>query len=220
MKKKIAVAALLAAALMAACSDKGAKDEAGDNKKETTPGESGQEKKDTPKEDAGKLTAQTPSSDLNDELFSYQMQIEDQVYSFPMSFSDFQEKGWSFEGDETEKLEGFQYMSGIIWKNGDLSCYTYLANQGEGQTVVTDSMVAGIELNRKNLESAGSYCIMPKNIQVGISAREEIMAAYGEPTRQTDGSLTYEEKNYSEVRFVLDSETGLLDSVTIQKLGE
>lgn len=36
---------------------------------------------------------------LADDLFSFQLQIDDITYKFPMTFSEFGEKEWTFEGE-------------------------------------------------------------------------------------------------------------------------
>lgn len=156
---------------------------------------------------------------LSEDLFSYQIQIDDITYKFPMTFSEFTEKGWSFEGDASGVLEGSQYLSSQIWSKGELKCNTYISNNQEKGKPVSDCVVAGIVLSGNELKKASSSYTLPANIQFLTSTKEDVIAAFGEPTRQTTSgtSLTYYEKMYCEVRFGFDADYKLND-IAIQNM--
>lgn len=217
---KTILSILLAAAVLSGCSGRVKPDEQSGSPEnnESAQNDKSQETKKNSGSEETQVKEQKPSTDLSDELYSYQIQIDDDVYTFPMSYQEFEDKGWKFDGDTPDVLAAAEYLSGQIWKKDKLECYTYISNFEKTEQAVSECDIAGIELNGIKLKKSDATFILPKNIQYEVSAKEDVIAAYGSPSRETDSLLTYAEKNYSEVRITLNLKTNLVDGVVIQKL--
>ena len=46
---------------------------------------------------------------LSDDLYSFQLMLDGELYTFPMSYEDFTAMGWEYQGDENEQLSPNQY---------------------------------------------------------------------------------------------------------------
>ena len=140
----------------------------------------------------------TPS-ELSDELYAFQISIDGTIYQLPMWASDFEALGWTYDGDATRTLASNEYTVAETWKKGNTSVYTSLANLSMNTVSLKDSMVAGIEVDEYLLKDSNSEIILPKGIQYGVSTKEDVIAAYGDPTYEYDGDNWFKmgyEKDY------------------------
>lgn len=172
--------------------------------------------------------ATTPSvaapAELSDDLYSFQLSIDGTVYQFPMWFSDFEAMGWSYNGDATTTLTSNQYTVAERWNKGGFSVYTQLANLSMNSVEFSGSMVAGITLEEYYLDGCDWQIILPKGIQYGVSTRDDIIAAYGDPSDEYEGDsyykMTYEYDWYQEVVVYVSKETGVVNEIEIENMIE
>ena len=168
-------------------------------------------------------TVNTPS-ELSDDIYSFQVSIEGTVYQFPMWASDFKALGWTLDGAPDDTLASYQYTSAETWVKDGFEVYTTLANLTMNTLSYEDAMVAGIEFDKWNMEDCDWEVILPKGIQYGVSTRDDIIAAYGEPTDEYDGemyyNLTYEYDLYQEIELYVYKETGVLQEIEIRNMVE
>lgn len=175
------------------------------------------------KADRGDTSVTTPS-ELSDDIYSFQISIDGTVYQFPMWASDFAALGWTYDGDATQTLESNQYTAAETWIKDDYSVYTKLANLSLNSVSFEDSMVAGITLEEYYLKDCDWEIILPKGIQYGVSTKEDIIAAYGEPNYEYDGDnwykMGYEYDLYQSVYLYVSAETGVLCEIEIENIIE
>ncbi len=191
-------------------------DEAEEPETEPEPTEEPAEEQPAPK-------AAALSAELSDDIYSFQIQIDDTVYQFPMMYSDFEAMGWEYDGDSSSTLEPYQYTFTETWKKGDIKCYTRFANLAQSVLPYSECMVAGITLEEYYLKDKMTF-IMPGGIQYMVSTKEDIEAAYGEPSYlyESDDSdymtMQYKYDYHREVEFNLTD--GVLKKVDIENLIE
>ena len=198
-----------------------------EEKPEEVPDETGPEEevKDEPEDDEKEIKKTTSMpSDLSDDLYDFQISIDGTVYQFPMWYSDFEALGWEYDGDDTEKLSSNQYSVAEIWTKDGFKIYTEFANLSMNSVSFSESMVAGIELNKYGLEGCDWEILLPGGIQYGVSNADDIKEAYGEPSRDFDSDLyymmSYELDYYREVTLYVFKEEGVLLEVELENLVE
>lgn len=168
-------------------------------------------------------TVNTPS-ELSDDIYSFQVSIDGTVYQFPMWASDFAALGWEFDGTPDGTLASYEYTVAETWVKDGVEVYTNLANLTMNTLAYEDAMVAGIEFDKWNMEDCDWEIILPKGVQYGVSTRDDIIAAWGDPTSEYDGSMyynmTYEYDSYQEIDLYVYKDTGVLQEIEIRNMIE
>lgn len=168
-------------------------------------------------------TVNTPS-ELSDDIYSFQVSIDGTVYQFPMWASDFAALGWEFDGTPDGTLASYEYTVAETWVKDNVEVYTTLANLTMNTLTYEDAMVAGIEFDKWNMEDCDWEIILPKGVQYGVSTRDDIIAAWGDPTSEYDGSMyynmTYEYDSYQEIDLYVYKDTGVLQEIEIRNMIE
>lgn len=163
-------------------------------------------------------------SELSDDLYDFQISIDGDVYQIPMWYSDFEALGWEYDGDNTQTLSSNQYTLTEVWKKDGFKVYTRFANLSMNTVPFSESMIAGITLDKFYLEECDWEILLPGGIQYGVSNADDIKAAYGEPTSDYDSDLyykmTYKSDSYSEIELYVYKESDTLQQVEIENIVE
>lgn len=178
----------------------------------------------TSSEEATTTPVATIPSELSEDLYSFQISIDGTVYQFPMWYSDFEAMGWIYDGDATETLTSNQYTVAEKWIKDGFYIYSEFANLTMNAAPFSKCMIAGITLDDYYLEGCDWEIILPKGIQYGVSSKEDIIAAYGDPSDEYDGDLyyklTYDYDSYQEICLFVSKETGVLNEIEIENMIE
>ena len=234
MKKKaiLLVLMMVLMLLVTACASGGGRNRGNDRDSrrddvEDTEIEEDVEEEDDEVEEEEKVTETTPAtapSELSDDIYSFQVSVDGTVYQFPMWAKDFAALGWTYDGDDSQTLTSNQYTVAETWVKGDLEVYTSLINLSMNEVTYKDAAVGGITFDEYDLKDTNVQIVLPKGIQFGVSTRDDIIAAYGEPTDEYDGSMyynmTYEYDYYQEIDLYVYKETGTLDKIEIRNFIE
>lgn len=177
-----------------------------------------------PEETKTPAKAASAPSELSDDLYDFQISIDGTVYQFPMWYSDFEALGWEYDGDNTRTLSSNQYTTTEVWEKDGFEVYTRFANLSMNAVPFSESMVAGITLDRYYLEDCDWEILLPGGIQYGVSNADDIKAAYGDPTDDYDSDLyykmTYESDSYSEIELYVYKDDNTLKQIDIENLVE
>lgn len=169
------------------------------------------------------VVVNTPS-ELSDDLYSFQVSIDGTVYQFPMWAKEFKALGWTYDGDGSQTITSNQYSFSETWVKGDAKVYANFLNLTMNELTYDEAAIGGITFEEYYLEDTDLQIILPKGIQYGVSTRDDIIAAYGDPTDEYDGSLyynmTYKYDTYSKVDLYVYKETGTLDKIEIRNFVE
>ncbi|MGI6086140.1 MAG: hypothetical protein ACOYIF_12035, partial [Acetivibrionales bacterium] len=161
---------------------------------------------------------------LSDNLYSFQCEINGDLYQFPMKYTDFISYGWTIDGDDTEKVDSgfykYEYFS-----IGDLKCYASVVNFDINALPINECYVGGIKIDEYRTEKVKDFSMrLPKGIEYGKSTVEEIKTAYGEPSYFYEGeyytSLKYSYAVLQTVKIHVSAETGFVNEIEIQSLAE
>lgn len=168
--------------------------------------------------------------ELSDNLYDYQIMIDNTVYQFPMSVKNFMATGLEVASyDDPNELIRPGYRESIWFAFEDGSMFTaYVANFAKSEAPVTDCHVVGVALYR-NQEAASEILFdttkikMAKNIILGVSTYDEVISAYGEATDMSlyeeFGTIKYSEDLYRSIELSFD-ESNILKEIEIENIEE
>lgn len=163
------------------------------------------------------------TSELSDDIYSFQIKINSDIYSFPMSFDDLISMGWEYIDDDSAELAPNNYSPTERFKLGDLEAYVTMVNLGINTEPILDCTVAGISIDSFQMADVTDVAIeLPGGIQYGVSTLDDITAAYGTPSDTYEGDLytkvSYEKDYYQDVELYVDSETGFLNEISLENM--
>jgi len=138
------------------------------------------------------------------------------VYTLPCLYSEIAANGWEADfGTETIDPGYYDIVNG---KNGDITLCFDIANLGVDTIPYADGYIGGFTYGILENDK-GCTLELAKGITYG-STKEEVIAAYGEPTRTNDGSsyttLAYERDTYSTYKFMINNDNGLVENIAIK----
>lgn len=149
------------------------------------------------------------AGEISDDLYSYQILINGELYQIPMDVKELLENGWEFEGDVNEDLDAYTYNPVLTFNKGDYNIQVNIVNETENPQPYSECKIVGILINLYYNSGNDMTFVLPKGIQSNVSTVEDMKAAYGEPTdfSESDGMAfaTYEVEYASkEVSFTFD----------------
>lgn len=165
---------------------------------------------------------------LSDNIYDYQIMIDNTVYQFPMSVSDFMATGLSVSSyDDPNELIRPGYEESIWFTYNDGSKFiAYVVNFAKSEAPVTDCHVVGVSLY-SNQEAASEILFdttkikMAKNITLGVSTYDDVVSAYGNANDtslyEEFGKIKYAEDLYRSVEFTFD-ESNILKAIDIENI--
>lgn len=160
---------------------------------------------------------------LSDKWSDFQIQIEDQVYQFPMTYQDFLSYGWTSADSGFPTLEPGQYDM-LYFTKGDVKCMTYVINLAKNNLPADQCLVGGISIDGFDWDVSLGRVVLPAGIVRGEADAASIEAAYGTPSDVYEGDmykkLTYETDAYCRLEMTVDNETGVLNDIEVRNFVE
>ena len=142
-----------------------------------------EEPSDEPSEESSEAPSEEPAApvagEMSDDLFDFTFKLEGKVYQLPCDFTALTSEGWtiSYGGTDEQQLASKSYVYLTMAKNGaKFTAYVY--NLSGNAKAVKDCKVGFIDFHSEaGIELAKG--ITP------LSTKEEVIAAFGEPTKET-----------------------------------
>lgn len=157
----------------------------------------------------------TPSSDLtlSDDIYSFQLEMGGVVYQFPMTYAAFTSHGWVCKEDDTQGVRSNAY-SGVSFEKDGYSLYVDIINFDINELPMNQCYIGGVTADTYKLSDKlpETFDItLPGGITLNKSNNEEVVAAYGTPSRETkldSGSIyiDYEKESYQVVNLAFYAE--------------
>lgn len=168
--------------------------------------------------------AEVSTSELSDDWSDYQIQIDDQVYQFPMTYDELTAAGWTTNEElQNTELSPNQYDFYTFTK-GDEKCYIYFVNLALNNEPVENCIVGGISMDSYDWDLGVGTVVLPGGIARGEADVDTIQSAYGTPSDTYEGDLytklTYETDYYSEVELTVYKESGVLEEISVRNFVE
>lgn len=162
--------------------------------------------------------------ELPEELSSFAAAIWGEVYEFPVSWQEFAERGWKYQGDPEQMVDARSYLEGESFEKDGNLLHVYLLNPAGEMRPAEQCTVAGIRLDTRRAEEHSVYVNLPGGITLQQSVEADVIHAYGEPVDRYEGEngvvLTYEYGTYRSVQLGFDSSTGLLTTLDLKNVEE
>lgn len=162
----------------------------------------------------------SPDGAISDDIYSFQMQLDGDLYTFPMPYKDFLACGWEYRDSEDTELAPDTYTGEYFYKD-NLRAYVDLINTGINTAPYSECVVGGLSIDSYDFEDAPETTIVfPKGVTYGTATLDDVKAAYGEPSDSYKGDLytklSYEYDSYRDWEFYIDAETGLLNEFNVR----
>jgi hypothetical protein len=84
---------------------------------------------------------------LSDDIYSFQIQIDEDVYQFPMTYDEFTAFGWVSKDDATGMLDANYREVSHVFEKGDLQCYGEIVNFDVNARPLNECYVGGISVD-------------------------------------------------------------------------
>lgn len=166
------------------------------------------------------------SADLGKSWDSYTVQVNDTVITLPCTIADLEAAGVKMDTEYTPSdyvVNAGEYeLAWFMADSGD-SIMVDMINTGNEPKKVKECLVGSVYADAYSMTEGGLTVIFPGGIQIGTS-EEDLLAAYGE------ADDAYEDEEYGNSYFWygedmfasgfnagIDPETGLIESISIQK---
>lgn len=160
--------------------------------------------------------------ELPEELSSFDFAVWGVNYQIPMTYGEFVECGWTYDGDDQEMVSGQSYLQGETFAMEDSSVTVDIMNPEASEQPVSQCYIAGFHVDAETREGQGVYVNLPGNIVLQNSVEDDVIAAYGAPKDRYEQEqqlvLTYEFGLNRTVQLGFDRETGLLMQLNLQNL--
>lgn len=170
----------------------------------------------------------TASSELSDDLFSFQMQVGEDIFTIPTTYQDFAEKGYVCDEPDREELEPGLCLVRQEFVKGDTVLFLNVVNlTGEDQPIENCSVVQiGVDSGYMRGEDYVDV-FLPKGIQFEVSSKDDLLDAYGEPEELYEDSeedgftiIYYRKDFYQEAEFIIDNAKNIICSMQIENMPE
>lgn len=180
---------------------------------------------------AAEPAAETPveataatAEEMSDDIYSFQIKIDGELYQFPMKYEEFTEKGWKLDGVDSEEQVSPNSYGSVGMKMGRIRANVTFMNFGINTKALSECYVVGISLEEYYMEDQMTF-ELPKGITYNVSTMEEVEEAYGPASDMYEGDyytkLTYEMGDYySRVEIYVDSESKKVNEVNMRYLVE
>ncbi len=161
---------------------------------------------------------------LSDDIYSFQLVLDGELYAFPMPFADFTAMGWEYDGDaDAAVMAPYEYTVVERFTKGDLEIYATMANMGINTAPFSACSVVGISVDPYQFEDApDTEIVFPGGLAYGAATAEDIQDAYGTPSDVYEGDLytklTYEYDYYRDWEFYIYKESGTLDEFEVTNI--
>ena len=168
----------------------------------------------------GAAAAEQPE-ELSDDIYSFQLSINGELYTFPMSYADFTAMGWEYDGDPGQTLEPNQYTISETFTKDGAEIYGTVINLGINSASFDQCNIGGVSMDPYQFEDApDTEIVLPGGIRFGEATTEDIQAAYGKPSDMYEGdmytSMTYEYDSYREWELYVYKESGVLEEFEVR----
>ena len=155
-------------------------------------------------------TSMDPSK-LSDDIYSFQCVINNKLYQFPMTYSDFMARGLTIDeySDDASSLKANSY--GLVYyddEDGNQIC-VYMYNPAKSEAAIDKCIISGVKYDSYDMKNdKGS--MLPGNLAVGKATLDDVTRAYGEASDEYDSdlkdsnrkTLTYTGDTYERVEIV------------------
>ncbi len=176
---------------------------------------------DEAKEEAPKAV---PSGELGAAWNTYTVQINDKVITLPCEMKDLEAIGFQLDTGDTSAeymVNPAEYELAFFNDQYGHSIMFDMINETDAALKIVDCKVGGIYIDEYDVEDGNLSVIFPGNVQIG-SAKDEVLAAYGEASDVYEGDTLHsytwyaDDDYFKNCRIELDAETQKVSCMSLQ----
>ncbi len=169
------------------------------------------------------ITTET-AGELSDDIYSFQMLLDGDLYTFPMTYDEFIAKGWENCDDADSEIPPNSY-TWCTFKKGELRANCDVLNMFVNTLPLKQCDIVGFSVDSFSMEkSPETTLVLPAGITYGEASLDDITAAYGPASDVYEGSLytklTYEYSLYQNAELEVDLESGVLSAVDLRNMDD
>lgn len=163
------------------------------------------------------------SPELSSDIDSFQVQVLDKVFQFPVNYDEFAAAGWKvyekYNSVDEEIQSGFD---SLVWFEKDgmlMNCHVF--NPDVSVQTIDGCVISGIAEVDASQNKDKKLCVfIPGGFKVGEASREEVLAAFREPDSIYEGDtlsiVTFETDNvYATTKLSFDA-NGILCDISVE----
>ena len=160
------------------------------------------------------------TGDLSDDLYSFQLMLNGEIFTLPFAFEELYERGWSNDNIDDQTLNPNTRTLSDRIHNGEQEISVAFINTGENVLALRYTNVGRISISQRQLDSFrnDAEVIFPGGITIG-STEEEVIALHGEPSEYRETALARELSYYLDIydgiRISIDIDTNLVSEMTM-----
>ena len=169
-----------------------------------------------------------PSPDLPNDWKSFSIQINDRVYTVPVSVSAFLNDGWESSEEDAglypagadDPNASYEWEWVTLPNDREQTVSVCAFNTTESTIPVTESTVWGLSVIYGNYDFSGIELRLPGGLMLGWSTREDALELYDEPNDiAKSGRLTYKTGAVGDAAFwkIDFDDSGILDDVMVHR---
>lgn len=160
---------------------------------------------------------------LSEDPYSFQLEIDGDVYQFPMTYKEFQSYGWVSKEDDSQSLDSGFRASTWVMKLGELQCYASVVNFDVNARPLNECYISGLTIDSYMNKKSNSKIVLPGGFELGTSSPEDLKAAYGTPSYDNTPSggrmsIKYSLDTYQNIHVRSDAEGKVLDEIIIENI--
>ena len=149
---------------------------------------------------------------MSDDLYSFQVLINDRLYQLPVDYAVIEGDGWVNEEAQDVTIRANGYDS-LVFKFGSAmapktQAYMYAVNLSDSEKAFSDCGIAGFQISEyDDKRDPKTRFVLPGGIELNVSTKADVLAAYGDPTDDYQGKrLTYEKDRYQDIELSFDDD--------------
>lgn len=155
--------------------------------------------------------------ELSDDIYSFQISVDGSVIQLPVRCSVLESIGFEYDGDPTEKFYMDRGSSYYSWYKGDMIIDAGINSFDVNAVPYTEGVVTSLAVYEE--DDCNNQVLLPKGIELGGSSYDDIVAAYGIPSRCTDNyyyySMSYAMNDEQYICLYVDKDTDTLSEIDI-----
>ncbi|RDU24345.1 hypothetical protein [Anaerosacchariphilus polymeriproducens] len=156
------------------------------------------------------------------DIYTFQIKINDDIYTFPMSYESFSEKGWSYDLKAiSSSYSPNQTSSSIKFVHNQykLSADCCLGNLLTDVVPWADCYIYEFSIDSADVSDTSAKITLSGDIEFGKSKLSDIKAVYGEPSSINEiedfSILKYHLEYFREIELTIDKKTELLKGIRL-----
>lgn len=174
-------------------------------------------------DDGEKPEAEEASGQLSEDMYSFQIQVGEDVFELPATYQDFADKGYVCDNPDRQELDPGLYLVRQEFVKGENTLFVGIVNLTQETQPIENCSAVSISVDN-NYIGNDEPIIMPKGIQLEVSSLEDIIAAYGEPSETYEGdaytTIVYNRGYSQELEFMIDTEANAVCTMDMENMPE